>query len=86
MDTRAHARRLLPAANLWLAPVCSSDESSAMHEATNETDWEQLYQTGDMRWDKGEPSPGLVDFLATSAPLPPARVLVPGCGDRKSVV
>ncbi len=51
-----------------------------MHEATSETDWEQLYQTGDTHWDKGEPSPGLVDFLATSAHRPRARVLVPGCG------
>ena len=51
-----------------------------MGEATNETEWEQLYQAGDMRWDKGEPSPGLVDFLAASAALPRARVLVPGCG------
>ena len=51
-----------------------------MNEATNDTDWEQLYQTGDTRWEKGEPSPGLVDFLAASAPLPPARVLAPGCG------
>jgi cyclopropane fatty-acyl-phospholipid synthase-like methyltransferase len=51
-----------------------------MSETTNETDWEKLYQTGDTRWEKGEPSPGLVDFLAASADLPRGRVLVPGCG------
>jgi methyl halide transferase len=26
--------------------------------------WENRYQTGDMQWEKGSPSPGLVDFLA----------------------
>ena len=42
------------------------------------TDWEDHYRTGDMPWDKGAPSPGLVDFL-TSEPVR-GRVLVPGCG------
>lgn len=51
-----------------------------MSETTNETDWEKLYQTGDTRWEKGEPAPGLVDFLTASAGLPRGRVLVPGCG------
>ncbi len=51
-----------------------------MSETTNETDWEKLYQTGDTQWEKGEPSAGLVDFLAASAALPRGRVLVPGCG------
>jgi methyl halide transferase len=42
------------------------------------TDWETLYQTGETRWDKGAPSPALLDFLETE----PVRgcVLVPGCG------
>jgi SAM-dependent methyltransferase len=42
------------------------------------TDWEARYREKDMPWEKGAPSPGLVDFLATD----PARgqVLVPGCG------
>ncbi len=44
------------------------------------TDWELRYQTGDTPWDKGEPSPGLVDFLMTGRALPKGRVLVPGCG------
>ncbi len=45
-----------------------------------DTDWEQRYQTGDMPWEKGEPSPGLVDFLAAHPDLPRGNVLVPGCG------
>jgi len=45
-----------------------------------ETNWEARYQTHDMPWEKGEPSPGLVDFLATHADLPRGTVLVPGCG------
>jgi ubiquinone/menaquinone biosynthesis C-methylase UbiE len=42
--------------------------------------WEQLYQTGDAHWDKGAPSPGLVDFLAAHPELPRGTVCVPGCG------
>jgi len=42
------------------------------------TDWESHYQQKDTPWEKGAPSPGLVDFLATE-PVP-GRVLVPGCG------
>ena len=42
--------------------------------------WEQRYQTGDMPWEKGEPSPGLVDFLAAHPDLPRGTVCVPGCG------
>ena len=43
-------------------------------------DWEIRYQTNDIPWQKGEPSPGLVDFLAQHPDLPRARVAVPGCG------
>lgn len=46
----------------------------------SETNWEGLYQSGEMPWEKGEPSPGLVDFLATEKNLPGHTVLVPGCG------
>jgi SAM-dependent methyltransferase len=33
-----------------------------------------------MPWEKGEPSPGLVDFLASHPRLERGTVLVPGCG------
>ncbi len=42
------------------------------------TDWEAHYQAGDMPWEKGAPSPGLVDFLG--AERVEGRVLAPGCG------
>ncbi len=42
------------------------------------TDWEDRYQRGETPWDKGAPSPGLVDFLARHPVT--GRVLVPGCG------
>ena len=42
--------------------------------------WEQRYQTGDMSWEKGAPSPGLVDFLAAHPELTRGSVCVPGCG------
>lgn len=48
--------------------------------AENETDWEARYQTGDMPWEKGEASPGLVDFIDANPKLPRGTVLVPGCG------
>src|SRR5258706_7571050 len=42
--------------------------------------WEERYQTKDMPWEKGEASPGLVDFLAAHPQLPRGTVCVPGCG------
>src|SRR5512143_3634068 len=42
--------------------------------------WEERYRTGDMPWEKGAPSPGLVDFLAAHPDLPRGSVIVPGCG------
>ncbi|MGN6552267.1 MAG: methyltransferase domain-containing protein [Verrucomicrobiota bacterium] len=42
--------------------------------------WEARYQSNDMPWEKGAPSPGLVDFLAAHRDLPRGRVAVPGCG------
>lgn len=42
------------------------------------TNWEAQYQAGEAPWDKGVPSPGLVDYLAEN-PIR-GRVLVPGCG------
>ncbi len=44
------------------------------------TDWEAQYQNNDCPWDKGAPSPGLVDFLAAEPDLPRGTVCVPGCG------
>src|SRR5260221_7779057 len=44
------------------------------------TDWEARYQTGDMPWEKGAPSPGLVDFLAAHGEFTDETVCVPGCG------
>ena len=42
------------------------------------TDWESKYQASETPWDKGGPSPGLIDFLAENPVA--GRVLVPGCG------
>lgn len=46
----------------------------------NDTDWEARYQSGDMPWEKGAPSPGLVDFLNAHPDLARGTVAVPGCG------
>jgi len=42
--------------------------------------WEARYQTKDMPWEKGAPSPGLVDFIETHSALTRGTVCVPGCG------
>ena len=42
--------------------------------------WEQRYESGDMPWEKGAASPGLVDFLAAHQDLARGTVCVPGCG------
>src|ERR1051325_8538370 len=44
------------------------------------SDWENRSQTNDMPWEKGEASPGLVDFLAAHPDLKRGTVCVPGCG------
>jgi cyclopropane fatty-acyl-phospholipid synthase-like methyltransferase len=46
----------------------------------SEAYWEGRYQAKDMPWEKGEPSPGLVDFLAAHPELKRGTVCVPGCG------
>lgn len=42
--------------------------------------WEARYQSGETHWEKGAPSPGLVDFLREHPELPRGTVAVPGCG------
>ena len=42
--------------------------------------WEQRYLAKDMPWEKGAPSPGLVDFLAAQRDLSGKTVCVPGGG------
>ena len=43
-------------------------------------EWEARYRRNEHPWDKGEPSPGLVDFLRDRTELVPGTVCVPGCG------
>jgi cyclopropane fatty-acyl-phospholipid synthase-like methyltransferase len=42
--------------------------------------WEERYQSSELRWDHGAPSPGLVDFLTSHPELTRGTVCVPGCG------
>ena len=48
--------------------------------------WENRYQTQDMPWEKGAPSPGLVDFLASNTQLARGAVAIPGCGTGHDVL
>jgi len=49
-----------------------------------QADWEARYQRGETGWDRGGPSPALVDFMRLAKA--PCRVLVPGCGYGHEVV
>ena len=42
--------------------------------------WESHYQKGETPWDKGEASPGLLDFLQSHPDLMKGSVCIPGCG------
>jgi SAM-dependent methyltransferase len=55
-------------------------DSSVRSIMLKDNEWEARYQSGEMPWEKGEPSPGLVDFLAANKELPRGTVCVPGCG------
>ena len=48
--------------------------------------WENRYQSRDMPWEKGAPSPGLEDFLAANPKLSRGTVCVPGCGTGHDVL
>jgi SAM-dependent methyltransferase len=41
--------------------------------------WQERYASGQTGWDRGGPSPQLVDWL-DSGQLAPCRIVVPGCG------
>jgi len=43
------------------------------------TDWEARYLSGDTPWEKGAPSPGLLEFIENNPPIV-GDVLVVGCG------
>ena len=75
---RSSSRRTTPASPP--APRASWNWPTANWWSEMETDWEARYQAHDMPWEKGAPSPGLVDFLAGHPRLPRGTVLVPGCG------
>lgn len=44
------------------------------------TDWENRYLAGDMPWEKGQPSPPLLELLGQPLDWGRGPVLVPGCG------
>jgi|TARA_B110000438_G_scaffold203120_1_gene194835 SAM-dependent methyltransferase len=46
-------------------------------------EWEKRWQAGDTGWDHGEPSPPLLEYLASN--LIDGQVLVPGCGSGHDV-
>jgi len=49
-----------------------------------QTDWDDLYERRETPWEKGQPHPGLVDFLAENGPLA-GEIFVPGCGSGHDV-
>ena len=65
---------------LYHADYDYEDEEEDEKKNMSREYWEARYQTGEMSWEKGAPSPGLVDFLAARPGLPRRTVCVPGCG------
>lgn len=61
-------------------PATSPCSNTPPLHQSNAFFWESRYQAGDMPWEKGAPSPGLVDFLAAHPELARGTVCVPGCG------
>lgn len=49
-----------------------------------QTDWNDLYRRRETPWEKGQPHPALVDFLAEHGPLA-GEIVVPGCGSGHDV-
>ena len=49
-----------------------------------QTDWDALYERRETPWEKGQPHPALVDFLAENGPLA-GEIFVPGCGSGHDV-
>ncbi|MEM7601310.1 MAG: methyltransferase, partial [Verrucomicrobiota bacterium] len=43
-------------------------------------DWEHQYEIGETPWEKGGPSPPLLEWLEDNPDTLSGRVLVPGCG------
>ena len=41
-------------------------------------DWDEMYQNGEVPWDKGAPSPAMKQYLERHSMR--GRALVPGCG------
>src|ERR1039458_9435666 len=72
---------LPPAVLLMVRPAADydyEDEEEDEKKNMSREYWEARYQTGEMSWEKGAPSPGLVDFLAARPGLPRGTVCVPG--------
>ncbi len=49
-----------------------------------QTDWDEAYARRETPWEKGQPHPALVDYLAAEGPLP-GEIFVPGCGSGHDV-
>jgi SAM-dependent methyltransferase len=49
-----------------------------------QADWDELYYRGETPWEKGEPHPALLDFLAENGSLT-GEIFVPGCGSGHDV-
>lgn len=78
MPEKDHARHRAPVAR----PNGEFEHGSeAAGVVGNAKYWADLYHSRDTGWDLAGPTPVFVDyFKKTDAPMPPARVIVPGCG------
>jgi hypothetical protein len=49
-----------------------------------QTDWNELYRRRETPWEKGQPHPALIHYLAANGPLR-GQICVPGCGSGHDV-
>lgn len=74
-----------PPSNLADARSRLREHFTGAELSTHTTKWDDLWKEGFVPWDRGFPSPALVDLLAERKDLFPAKqgrkkALVPGCG------
>jgi 3-hydroxyisobutyrate dehydrogenase-like beta-hydroxyacid dehydrogenase/SAM-dependent methyltransferase len=66
----------------WFGPPPLAAPTASAETARASAAWDQRYRDGQDGWELGGPAPPLAAFLREDPrrPLPPGRVLVPGCG------
>jgi len=63
----------------------TEESPGSVDSRLNSTGWQSRYEAGQTGWDRGEPSPALMQWVE-GGQLQPNRILVPGCGRGYEVI